>query len=453
MARKKHAAPAGTGELSLSRSDSVEYYSDKIRSRSRKRIVRTVLTTILTLVVAASVAVAAYINDINRKITGHVDSNLKTVLAAQEAGEPFYLLLIGIDKDEGRVNDPTYGSEESGYRSDSIMLTRIDPGEKKVTMVSIHRDTLVDLGEHGQQKINAAYSIGQETYTTQVISEFAGVPIAHYAEVDMDGLAAVIDSVGGIDVTLDMDVKDPYYTGLDLEKGTHHLDGHTAALFCRCRHAYDELGDGDRYRAANQRMVIATVARKVLASDPATIAATVSTMASYIRTDMDVQTIVSLAMQFIGMDVENDFYMGMEPTTSRYINDTWYELCDTVAWQKMMQRVDKGLPPTEEGDVDPLETSPDSLSDPSDESEDSGTYYYDDSSSYDGYDYDSYYDGYYDSQSYDGGGSYGYYEGSSSGDQSYYEEPAYEEPVYEEPTYEDASDYGGGMEGYAEDGS
>lgn len=405
MARKRHAQPTDDKGHSLSRSVAAEYYGGKLRSRGRKRVAVTVLLSLLTILVGATVAAAAYVANINTKLTGEVDENLRTVLTTQEAGKPFYLLLIGIDKDQGRTQDPSYGAEDSGYRSDSIMLARIDPAEKKVTMVSIHRDTLVDLGENGQQKINAAYAIGQEAYTTQVISEFAGVPISHYAEVDMDGLAAVVDSIGGIDITLDMDVKDSTYTGVDLSKGTHHLDGKTAALFCRCRHAYDAYGDGDRYRAANQRMVIAAIVKKVLQSDPATIANTVSTMATYIRTDLDVQSIVSLAMQFIGMDVENGFYMGMEPTTAKYINETWYELCDTTAWRKMMRRVDQGLPPTEEGDVDPLETSPEPTMENVEVGYETTNTYYDDGSYYDN-SYDTTYDDgtYYDDGT--GGGEY-----------------------------------------------
>ncbi len=357
MALKKQTQPENANELSLSRNVSAEYYNKLMRKRSRKRVLRVVLASLLVVLVCAGVAVASFVNDINQKITGSVDTKLQTVLTTQEPGKPFYLLLIGVDKDEGRTEDPEYGADDSQYRSDSIMLTRIDPGEKKVTMVSIHRDTLYDFGEHGQQKINAAYSIGQETYTTQVISEFAGVPISHYAEVDMDAMAAVIDSIGGIDVYVDIPIHDPGYTELDLEEGWHHLDGYDAAMYCRCRHAYDDLGDGDRYRARNQRQVISTVAKKVLTSDPATIANTVSTAASFVRTDLDVQTIVGLAMQFIGMDLENGFYMGMEPTTSKYVNNTWYEFCDVPAWRKMMSRVDQGLPPTEEGDADALETS------------------------------------------------------------------------------------------------
>lgn len=408
MARKKHAQPTDDKGRSLSRSVAAEYYGTKMRKRSHRRIAAAVLATIFVLLVGASVAVAAYVADINSKLTGEVDENLRTVLVTQEAGKPFYLLLIGIDKDEGRTNDPTYGKEDSGYRSDSIMLTRIDPSEKKVTMVSIHRDTLYDMGENGQQKINAAYAIGQEAYTTKVISEFANVPISHYAEVDMDGLAAVIDVIGGIDIELDMDISDPYYTGIDLKAGPNHLDGHTAALFCRCRHAYDALGDGDRYRAANQRLVISTVAKKVLASDPATIASTVSTMATHVRTDLDVQSIVSLAMQFIGMDTENDIYTGMEPTVSRIIDGIYYEIVDTTAWRKMMRRVDQGLPPTEEGDIDALETSPE----PTMDNVEVG---------YDNWEDNPYnYDGGVDSTYYDDGG---YVEGENSYDgEEYYDE-------------------------------
>ncbi len=461
MARKKHAKPLSSDELPLSRNQSGEYYSSKLRSAGRKRVVTIVLGAIAAILLTGGIAIASFVNDINTKITGHVDEELKSVLTVQEPGKPFYLLLIGVDKDEGRTNDPSYGKDDSGYRSDSIMLTRIDPSEKKVTMVSIHRDTMYDFGEHGVQKINAAYTIGQEAFTTKTISDFAGVPISHYAEVDMDGLAAVIDVIGGIDIEIDMDIKDPYYTGLDLKKGKHHLDGHTAALFCRCRHAYDALGDGDRYRAANQRMVISTVAKKILTSNPATIASTVSTMASYVRTDMDVQSIVSLALQFVGMDFSNDIYSGMEPTTALYTNATWYEICDEAAWKKMMSRVDQGLPPTEEGDADPLVGSADAdVSSLDLGSSSSATTTTTDDSDYDyNYTYNYNYDDtqYYEEQSYDQGYEEQGYSDEGYQEQSYEQQssdepsapepepPAETEPPAQEPAYQEPpADTGGG---------
>jgi LCP family protein required for cell wall assembly len=258
------------------------------------------------------------------------------------------MLLIGIDKDEGRTHDPTYGTDNSGYRSDSIMLCRIDPGEKKVTMVSIHRDTMVDMDEHGTQKINAAYSIGGAAYATEVVSTFADVPISHYGEVDLDRFIQIVDVVGGVTVDLPVPVYDPEYTGLDLPAGVQTLDGRTAALLCRCRHGYDAYGDGDRFRAANQRMVFSEVIKKVLASDPATMMNTVSAIADCVTTDLGIAEILDLASQMMTLNVETDIMTGMEPTDGVLIEDGWYEICLVDQWKKMMTRVDQGLPPYDE---------------------------------------------------------------------------------------------------------
>ncbi len=170
-------------------------------------------------------------------------------------------------------------------------------------------------------------------------------------------MASVVDAVGGVDVDLPIAVKDPNYTGLNLEAGEQHLDGQTAALLCRARHAYDNYGDGDRYRAANQRIVIMAIVEKVLASNPTTIATTVSDLANMVNTDMDVNSIVSLATEMKDINVSTDIMTGMEPTTSTYKNDTWYEICDTDAWKIMMERVDQGLSPTEDGNDDDMESN------------------------------------------------------------------------------------------------
>ena len=130
------------------------------------------------------------------------------------------------------------------------------------------------------------------------------------------------------------------------------LNGDQALKLCRARHAYDKYGDGDAYRAANQRMVIGAILKKVLASDPATIASTVTTLADAVQTDLSISDIVSLATQFQGFDMSTNMFSGMEPTNSKYVNDTWYEICDTAAWKKMMTRVNQGLSPYENEDED-----------------------------------------------------------------------------------------------------
>lgn len=341
---------ANESHASESTSVSPNPYDDGKPSRSGKRK-RHVGVAIACVIVAVIAGVAAfglwYLHDINSRLKDNLDTNLTSELTQTPAGDPFYLLLLGTDKDESRAEDADYGDSDSAYRSDSIMLVRVDPKNVKVTLVSIHRDTMVDLGDYGTQKINAAYSIGGPSYATQVISDFAGVDISHYAEVDMDRFTDIVDQVGGVTVNLPIAVKDPDYTGLDLEAGEQTLDGHTAALLCRARHAYDAYGDGDRYRAANQRIVMSAVIQKVLASDPATMVSTITTMADSVTTDMTLTQILTLAQQMKDLDVNTDVMSGMEPTTSAYINNIWYEIVNEDEWKTMMERVDQGLSPTE----------------------------------------------------------------------------------------------------------
>ncbi len=347
---KRTAASQPDGRAGTGKYYDVQRYRNAVKSKEKHRgLVIAAICIVVVLVVVSSIAGILYISNINARLNQNVTDELRDQLVQTRAGDPFYLLLLGVDKDQGRVEDTeNYGADESAYRSDSIMLCRIDPKNVKVTMVSIHRDTLVNMDSHGQQKINAAYSFGGGAYATKVVSIFSGVPISHYAEVDLDRFIDIVDQVGGVTVNLPVPVYDPEYTQLDLPAGEQTLSGYDAALLCRCRHGYDKYGDGDVFRAANQRMVFSEVIKKVLNSDPATIASTVTTMADSVTTDMNVASILDLAMQMKSLDIENDIMTGMEPTDGALINGTWYEICLVDNWRKMMMRVDKGLPPYDE---------------------------------------------------------------------------------------------------------
>ena len=209
-----------------------------------------------------------------------------------------------------------------------------------------------DPGVDAERKEAGEQNVSGASYTVETISKFAGVPISHYAEINLDQFISVVDTIGGIEVNVPVDVYDPQYTGADIKAGQQTLNGDQALKLCRARHAYDKYGDGDVYRAANQRMVIGAILRKILASDPATIASTVTTLADSVSTDLSVADILSLATQFQGFNMDTDMFSGMEPTNSKYVNDTWYEICDTQAWQKMMTRVNQGLSPYESEDED-----------------------------------------------------------------------------------------------------
>ena len=293
----------------------------------------------------------AYLNNLDKALNKDVDADLLNSLAVTDsASDPFYMLLIGIDKSEQRESTNEYGGS---YRTDSMILARIDPREKEVTLISIPRDTQVTIGNHGTQKINAAYAFGGPSGAIDAVSKLAGVPINHYAEIDFDGFKAVVDALGGITVNVPMEINDDMAGG-HVDAGEQTLNGEQALILCRSRHNYDNVGDGDgdSIRAANQRMVISTIMKKLMSSDVATLTNTVNTLAQYITTDYSAAGILGLAQAMLGIDVDNNVYSAQVPTTSVYENDIWYEKVNTEEWQKMMSRVKQGLSPTEETVVD-----------------------------------------------------------------------------------------------------
>ena len=331
------------------RDAAVASYAPKRSNKKRNLIIAAVVVVAIVLVGAGMAF--AYVKSISDNLHAGVDDDLRNALVSTSlANEPFYMLLMGTDTSVERVE-----TEEDGdtVRSDSMMLARVDPVNKKVTLLSIDRDTMVDMGdEYGQQKINAAYQLGGAAGAVKAVSTMAGVDIAHYASVDFDGFRAIVDALGGVEVDVPMAIDDDDAGGR-VDAGLQTLNGDQALILCRARHAYDDIvAAGDVIRAAYQRMILSAIAKKVLSSDVLTIANTVKEMSQYVTTDLDVSDIIGLAQVMQGLDTENDIYTGREPTQSLYLDDVWYELLDEEEWQKMVSRMEQGLPPSENTEID-----------------------------------------------------------------------------------------------------
>ena len=321
-------------------------------AHKRQRTLVVALAVVGVLVLGGVGAAFAYYQVLSGNLHNGVNDDLRNALVETDlANEPFYMLLMGTDGSDDREASQEFAGDQ--FRTDSIILMRIDPVNKKATMVSLHRDTLVDMGEYGQNKLNAAHAIGGAALTVETVSKLAGVPISHYAEINFDGFKDIVDALGGVDVDVPMEIDDEDAGG-HLDAGMQTLNGDQALILCRARHAYDEYGDGDSYRAANQRLVLSAIAKKILAADVGTMASTVQALSRYVTTDLEITDIVGLAQAMQGLDPATDIYSAMEPTTSEYINDIWYEINNVDEWKAMMSRVDQGLPPTDEDVVDEM---------------------------------------------------------------------------------------------------
>ncbi|MCX5749952.1 MAG: LCP family protein [Candidatus Saganbacteria bacterium] len=147
------------------------------------------------------------------------------------------ILLLGIDATEG-VN-----------RSDTIMVMHIDPESKTVSIVSIPRDTLVVIPGIRIDKINHAYAFGGPELACATTSSFLNVPINYYIKIKVDGLANIIDRLGGVMVDVDQRMYYVDYAGglfIDLKPGVQRLNGKQAIGYLRFRH--DAKGDFGRIK-------------------------------------------------------------------------------------------------------------------------------------------------------------------------------------------------------------
>lgn len=180
-----------------------------------------------------------------------------------------------------RGGDPNDG--DCPLCTDTIMVLTVDPVTKTAGMLSIPRDMWVNIPSAGYSRINTAWAIGENAklpgggpqLAMQTVSQFIGVPIHYYVQVDFGTFVSFINLIGGIDVYVEERmVLDPLGEGPDhfvLKPGDYrHLTGPRALAYARCRHESQGCSGGDVGRAKRQQQVILAIRDKVL--EPETFA-------------------------------------------------------------------------------------------------------------------------------------------------------------------------------------
>lgn len=326
---------AAGGSQSFAATDSLAR-AKAARKKSRgKKIALGIAAALVVVLAGAGGALALYLNGINATIQGGLDDaefkELGEQLAPAKADGSYYVGIFGSDARKG----------ETASRSDVTMLARIDPDKGVVDLVSVPRDTMIEIEGHGTQKINAAYAFGGPSEAVKTLSTFAGVPITHYVEVHFEELKDVVNELGGIQVN----VPEGFYSdtsGLTIDAGEQTLDGDQALAFARERHA---VSGGDFSRAQAQRMIIEAIVKKVLAASPTEIPGTVESLARCVTTDYSVTDLVSLALTF--KDKGLTMYSAACPSYTLNQDGISYVGTQYKEWQDMMRRVDAGLDPAD----------------------------------------------------------------------------------------------------------
>ena len=198
--------------------------------------------------------------------------------------------------------------------TDTIMVLTVDPVTKTAGMLSIPRDMWVNIPGAGYSRINTAWAIGENAklpgggpvLAMQTVSQFIGVPIHYYVQVDFGTFVSFINLIGGIDVYVEERmVLDPLGEGPDhfvLKPGDYrHLTGPRALAYARCRHESQGCSGGDVGRAKRQQQVILAIRDKVL--EPETFATLITQapqlyaeFSSGIHTNMSLEDAIQLAV-------------------------------------------------------------------------------------------------------------------------------------------------------------
>lgn len=224
------------------------------------------LLALLALLVVAYVVTMIVVLSLVWGSVNRVDSTPEASdRPAGAAGSTF--LLVGTDSRE-QLTDEQRSDFGTGFvegsRADTVMLLHV-PTLGSPTLVSLPRDSYVDVPDHGWDKLNAAHSRGGPELLTDTVERATGLRVDGYLEIGFGGFVSVVEGVGGVEMCLDAPVQDDK-AHIDLPAGCQVLDGPDALGYVRMRYSDNR---GDIGRVERQREFLAALVQEV--ATPATV--------------------------------------------------------------------------------------------------------------------------------------------------------------------------------------
>lgn len=237
-----------------------------------------------------------------------------------------------------RINMLIVGCDEieNQGRADTIVLLSISPKTKNVLILSIPRDTRVEIPGRGMDKINHAYAFGGRELISKTVSSFLDIPINFYVIVDFIKFVNIIDELGGVEINIE---KEMHYIdkagglNINLYPGKQILDGEKALQYIRFRQ--DNLGDLGRIK--RQQKLGEALINKMMNLDSVTkIPQILEGLKTYLETDLKLQDAVALANRFKGVS-QDKFIIETVQGNPVYINGISYLEPDIIEVQKKVK--------------------------------------------------------------------------------------------------------------------
>jgi LCP family protein required for cell wall assembly len=221
---------------------------------------RRIFTIVAALIAVALIATVGMYFYLNGKLTHK--NVLVNYAGRPAAGAGTNWLITGSDSRQGLTRKEerqlATGHDISGHRSDTIMILHIPSGGGPAVLVSIPRDSYVNIPGYGMNKINAAYAFGGPKLLARTVQNATGLYINHYMGIGFGGFVSVVNAVGGVRMCLPGPMVDPK-AGLHLKAGCQTLNGAQALGFVRTRN----FAVSDLQREQDQRLFLRALLSKM----------------------------------------------------------------------------------------------------------------------------------------------------------------------------------------------
>ena len=200
------------------------------------------------------------------------------------------------------INIALFGLDKSASskigRSDSIIIASLDTKHKKIKLTSIMRDTYVNIPDRGMDKINHAYAFGGPELSLKTINQNFNMNIRDFASVDFDGLESIIDTLGGVEITL-KENEVSYVHGSS--PGTQLLNGKQTLAYSRIR----KTGNKDFERTERQRTILENLIHKSLDAGFNQYPKLLSAILPYMDTSLSKNEILKLARSIFNANIKD----------------------------------------------------------------------------------------------------------------------------------------------------
>lgn len=243
-------------------------------------------------------------------------------IVAEPQGNQINIVLAGTDKRPGLKSS----------RADSIVFIRADTKKKKAYLVSIPRDTRVNIPGHGMDKINHAWPFGGAPLLIETISDFLDMPVNYFFQVDFAQFEKAVNGMGGVDFASEASWYDGEL-GVQVRAGLQHRNGKEALALVRNRH-HGNGGGGDLPRVSVQQDFLKAMLDQSIGSYT-DVPRAANVVASYVNTNMTLTEMLGVGRTFAGNQIEMETLV--LPGRGSMINGVSYIVPDLEAKEKTVE--------------------------------------------------------------------------------------------------------------------